>query len=424
MSDAIPLPPRPNLQHYKTVAKALQRVCQSGEADAIERWAARWFKAPGREEVKRIEQRWRKFRESKEGCRLADAQWFLAREHGFANWAKFARHVRMAARAGSGVSNFEAAADAIVNGNLATLEKLLREHPGLIRERSTREHRSTLLHYVSANGVEDFRQKTPKNIVAITKLLLDTGADVNAESEAYGGGSTTVGLAATSLHPQQAGVQIDLLQTLLDRGARIDTAPAGNGQFLIAGCLANGQPEAAEFFAKLGVPMDLVGSAGLGRVEVVKRILEEDGAGRRRVDRQQIESAFESACWYGQTEAVDLLLGAGVDPGWQNKDGQTGLHCAAYGPYVALIGELVRCGCPVNGKDKNYQATPLDVALWVWGRATEPEKRERCYEAVAVLARAGAELDPEQWRGWEGEGSGMLEKIAGDARMQRALRGE
>jgi hypothetical protein len=26
---------------------------------------------------------------------------------------------------------------------------------------STRAHRSTLLHYISANGVEDFRQKTP-----------------------------------------------------------------------------------------------------------------------------------------------------------------------------------------------------------------------------------------------------------------------
>ena len=57
-----------------------------------------------------------------------------------------------------------------------------------------REHRSTLLHYVSANGVEDFRQKTPANIVEITRLLLKAGADVNAESESYGGRSTTLGL--------------------------------------------------------------------------------------------------------------------------------------------------------------------------------------------------------------------------------------
>lgn len=62
--------------------------------------------------------------------------------------------------------------------------RLLHDHPELVRARSTREHRSTLLHYVSANGVEDFRQKTPKNILDITKLLLTAGADVNAESGA------------------------------------------------------------------------------------------------------------------------------------------------------------------------------------------------------------------------------------------------
>ena len=60
------------------------------------------------------------------------------------------------------------------------LKKLLREDPELIRARSTREHRATLLHYVSANGVESYRQKTPKNIVRITKLLLDAGAEAKA----------------------------------------------------------------------------------------------------------------------------------------------------------------------------------------------------------------------------------------------------
>lgn len=55
-------------------------------------------------------------------------------------------------------SKFESAVDAIVNGD--ALKKLISEQPELVRARSTREHRSTLLHYVSANGVEDFRQKT------------------------------------------------------------------------------------------------------------------------------------------------------------------------------------------------------------------------------------------------------------------------
>jgi hypothetical protein len=54
---------------------------------------------------------------------------------------------------------------------------------------------------VSANGVEGYRQKTPKNIVEIAKVLLNAGADVNAEAEVYGGGATTLGLVATSVYP-------------------------------------------------------------------------------------------------------------------------------------------------------------------------------------------------------------------------------
>src|SRR5207249_4527480 len=149
-------------------------------------------------------------------------QFFVARAHGFAGWPKFAAHLEALASPNSQVMNFEMAVDAIVSGDGATLRKLLRANPQLVRARSAREHRSTLLHYVSANGVEDFRQKTPKNIVEITHVLLDSGADVNAESDAYGGRSTTLSLAATSCHPEAAGVQLPLMDLLIEHGAIID----------------------------------------------------------------------------------------------------------------------------------------------------------------------------------------------------------
>ena len=82
------------------------------------------------------------------------------------------------------VTRFEAAADAIISGDITTLKKLLQENPALIRQRSTREHRATLLHYASANGVEGYRQKTPQNIVEIAELLLKSGAEVDAEADA------------------------------------------------------------------------------------------------------------------------------------------------------------------------------------------------------------------------------------------------
>src|SRR5712691_9047458 len=116
-------------------------------------------------------------------------------------------------------SRFEAAVDAIVGGDLALLARLLGEDPGLVRARSTRPHRATLLHYVAANGVEDERQRTPRNAVEVTRMLLEAGAEVDAEADVYGGGARTLGLVATSIHPAHAGVLVPLIELLLEAGA-------------------------------------------------------------------------------------------------------------------------------------------------------------------------------------------------------------
>ncbi len=437
MSDALPLPPRPNLEQYKRLAKDFLQACKSGEAGAIRQWAARWTNKLARlqgfemaefdREAQRIEQRWHRFQKSKKQAArytLADAQFFIAREHGFTSWPKFANHLEGLRRDDSPVATFEAAADAIMRGDAAKLKRLLRANPDLVRARSTREHRSTLLHYVSANGIEDFRQKTPKNIVEITKILLDAGADVNAESDAYGGGSTTLGLAATSLHPQQAGVQIALLQALLDRGASLDQpSAAGNAHSVVRGCLANGQPEAAEFLASLGATVDLESAAALGRLAQVKSYFDESDVLKPPATKQQMESGFLYACGYGRTAVVEYLLGRGVDPGLRNADGQTGLHWAAYGAEVQMVRLLLERGAPVEVKDHRFHATPLDVALYVWQNNTDRETRDRCYEVVALLARAGAQFDPQQWHNPEEVGPGMSGKIHSDPRMSAALRG-
>jgi len=42
--DALPLPPRPNVEQYKKIAKELVKACQSDDA-AIGQWAARWVQS-------------------------------------------------------------------------------------------------------------------------------------------------------------------------------------------------------------------------------------------------------------------------------------------------------------------------------------------------------------------------------------------
>jgi hypothetical protein len=80
------------------------------------------------------------------------------------------------------------------------LRRMLAGRPELSRARSRRVHGATLLHYTAANGIENFRQRTPANIADIAGLLLKQGVEVDAETIG-GGRGTALGLAATSVHP-------------------------------------------------------------------------------------------------------------------------------------------------------------------------------------------------------------------------------
>ncbi len=291
-----------------------------------------------------------------ERCTLTAAQFVIARSYGFESWPKFAKHVE-ALEKNSPVSRFEAAAEAIAEGDLTALRRLLSEDPRLIRASSTREHGATLLHYVSANGVESYRQKTRGNIVEITKALLDAGAEIDAAAHVYGGECTTLDLAATSIHPVRAGVLEELLQLLLDRGANIELAS-------VAGCLGNGRPQGAEFLAAHGARLDLAEAAGVGRIDLVRDLFEGAAVEKRK-------EAFIFACGYGRNEVVQFLMEKKVDLGAQNKQGQTGLHMAVVGGHVETVKLLVGQGAPLEVKNM-YGGTVVGQALWSGGNGADP----------------------------------------------------
>ena len=215
---ALPLPARPDLEQYKKLAKELLRASRSTDSNAIRNWSAHWVaKLVERSGVEiapplpvRIDEWIRDvadFAQTKlqQGGKLSDAHFVMARSHGFPCWNKFAKYFLDAAQADSPQAQFEAAVEAIVTGDIASLRSLLGSNPRLVRMRSSREHGATLLHYVSANGVEGYRQKTPKNIVEVAELLLRAGADVDAGADVYNSSCTTLGRVATRVHPQEAG---------------------------------------------------------------------------------------------------------------------------------------------------------------------------------------------------------------------------
>jgi Ankyrin repeats (3 copies) len=396
------LPTRSRLEQYEKQSQDLVDGHKLGDPESIRR-------------IKNGHPRFREMSDSEVRSttfELVDAQLIVARWNYFESWLELAEYVEAVTQEGSLVSHFESAVDAIVDGEVAALERLLRANPDLIRARSTRRHHATLLHYVGANGTE--KQRTPRNAVAVAKILLDAGADVNAVGEMYGG-TTALGLVATSVHPAQAGVQDALMEILLAYGAALEgaVAPDYTRGSVVNACLANGRPHAAEFLGGRGARLDLDGAAGVGRLDVVKSFFNEDGSLKPHATKEQMESGFLWACGCGRTNVVEFLLQMGVNVNAM-PHGETGLHCAAYGGQLNIVKLLLERRSPPDIKDKTYDATPLGWALYGWGHP--PETRDgRYYEAVALLVAAGAPSEPE----WLAD-----EKVCSDPSMLAALRGE
>lgn len=407
--DALPLPPLPNLEQYKKQAKNLVKACKSGGPGAIRVWARNWTEAlvalaglTITAEVDLRIERWtgqvedfarRKLEGSTSGkatCVLADAQFVIARSHGFESWPNFAKHITLLNRAGSPVSKFEVAAEAIVRGNVAALEQLVHEDPELVRARSTREHRATLLHYISANGVEGYRQKTPKNAVQIAGTLLRAGSEVDAVAYMYGGGATTLGLVATSIHAERAGVQEMLMEILLDYGAAIDRpGAAGNRHCAVVGCLANGCVKGAEFLARRGARLDLEGAAGVGRLDAVRSYFNTDGSLKANATLIQMERGFLWACEYGRVDIVEFLCGKGIDLLAQANTGETAMHWAVIGGQLEIITLLLERGASLEALN-SYGGTALGQALW---SAVNGDPGIDYVRTIEMLLEAGAKIE-------------------------------
>jgi hypothetical protein len=134
---------------------------------------------------------------------LDDARLTIARYYDFVDWTSLAAYVAAVSREGP-VFEFESAVEAVVNGDLAALEDALCRDPALVRARSSRVccfdppvvRRATLLHYLAANGVEQYRQKTPPNALEIARALLQAGAEPDALADMYGVECTTMSMLA------------------------------------------------------------------------------------------------------------------------------------------------------------------------------------------------------------------------------------
>ena len=299
----------------------------------------------------------------------ADAQLALARFYDFADWNRLTDYVEAVRQPGSLRYRFERAVEAVIDGDIATLKQLLKEDPDLVRARSTRVthfdppvHRAQLLHYIASNGVEGYRQRSPKNAADVAKTLLEAGADPNAKCSLYGGECTTMALLVSSTPPDRAGVQVPVLDVLIDHGASMEPEGEGNWTSPIETALVFNKTAAARRLVERGAPIvSLAAAAGLGRVDEVKKRLPSSTP----LDRQR---ALAFASQHGKTDVLKMLLDAGEDPNRYNPPGTHShtppIHQAIAAGHLDAVKMLIDRGARLDIRDTIYHGTPLGWAKY------------------------------------------------------------
>lgn len=187
MSEQRSLPSRPSLEQQKKLSKDLLRAYRAGDKEAVARI--------------------RRHLPDKTRITLADAQFALAREYGFRDWAALNEHITRAepVLGESILADFRRAFEARDTGRI---RDLFARHPAaaaMIDEPLFPFDSPPLVHYAAAGDLK------------VVELLLEMGADPNRRSAWWAGGFH-------ALHSAQGAVA----DRLLDAGARPDACAAAN----------------------------------------------------------------------------------------------------------------------------------------------------------------------------------------------------
>jgi ankyrin repeat protein len=341
-----PLPEKPSLQHLKYQAKDVLKGHAAHDpavAQRIREFHPRWAKASDAEIFTAH-------------LTLSDAQLTIARECGFSSWTKLKRRVDQP-KPGDQFNlphheriedpAFRRAVELLDAGDAEGLRAHLKQHPGLARQHVAFEsgnyfRNPTLLEFVAENPVR--HGKLSKNIVEITRVILDVGVEQSSLNEA-------LMLVATGRVPRECGVQVDLINLLWERGADPD------GVAETAAVLF--ELQAVDALLARGARISLPVAAALGRTEDARRLIPNEDPEKRHV-------ALAMASQYGHLEIVRLLLDAGEDPNRFNPVGghshSTPLHQAAGNGHLDVVKLLVERGARLDMKDIVFGGTPAGWA--------------------------------------------------------------
>jgi hypothetical protein len=288
-------------------------------------------------------------------------------------------------------SLFREAVSAIDAGDVTALERLLAAHPRLVRDRLDSPgawlrdkvggalegffRDPYLLWFVAEDPVRN--GTLPRNIAQVTRAIIHTaereGVETLREQLAF-----TLHLAVCSPVERESGLQLELIDALIDAGA----SPDATLDALICNNLV-----AAEHLLERGATMTLPTAVCLGRWSEVTRL-----APTASTDDKQI--ALAAAALNGKAQGLAALIDAGVDldaysTGFYTH--ATPLHHAVWSGSLDAVKVLVEAGARLDTRDRAEQATPLGWAEYAQGKQKAGERPKQYAEIAAYLRGKGAQ---------------------------------
>jgi hypothetical protein len=181
-------------------------------------------------------------------------------------------------------------------------------------------------------------------------------------------------LVSWSWIARQSGVQIALIDVLVDAGAVTDGNPNN--------ALVNGNFAAADHLLNRGAKPTLAAALCLGRWDDVDRLV-------ATASVQQKQFAFVLSALNGKADALRRMIRAGVDVNAPSADlysHGTPLHHAVCSGSLEAVEVLVEAGAKTGAKDTAWAATPLD---WAEHYLSEPQGNRRGKQYAEIAAYLG-----------------------------------
>jgi hypothetical protein len=311
------LPARPDLDQLRHQAKDLLHAAQRGDPAAIGRISA--VSGP---------------------VMLSAAQLAIAREYGFASWAKLKLEVERR--------------DILNSRNLSRLTRLLAEHPETATEKMQHwadRQCGEPLGYIMMLRFNHDRLGLPAELPgtgAIAKALIDAGAPVNGRP----GDKETPLITAASVG------DADVARVLIEAGADIEavSAPDSGG---VPGSTA--LAHAAVFGMTEVLDVLVAARARIDSLEMAAAAGDVTGWPLNRYSLQSRLRALVFAAQYQRLEVIDQLIAAGTPVNEPDAEwGRLPLHTAAGDGRAASVRRLLVHGADPDLRDPLHNRTALE----------------------------------------------------------------